>query len=303
MNTKSMIFLIQLLLIPLYAQNYSLDFDGSMDLVEISNGSALVANTSELTVSGWVFPRNYDSGWPDFDGYFGVRNETDADYYILQLYGFQLECRMRNSAGEMFTITTEVGAVQPEVWQHLALTYDGSELTVYVDGVSAGSTPASGQITNTSEVFRIGSLSYFGTAFDLDGLADDVRVWSRTLTAEEIQEYMDQDVIGEAGLVGYWKFNEGEGYTANNSVSGTYHGALLGDPQWSENSSPVDDLFCGLPGDVNFDDLIDVTDIVTIVVAIIDLNTETVICGDMNGDDAIDVMDIVLIVNLILGEV
>ena len=68
------------------AQNsYSLNFGGVGDYVEIIDESAMIANTDQMTLSGWVYPRNTNSGWPDFDGFFGFRNNNDADYYLLQL--------------------------------------------------------------------------------------------------------------------------------------------------------------------------------------------------------------------------
>jgi len=135
-------FLFQLL----FQQNYSLDFDGSMDLVQIENGSALLANETEISIGGWVYLRNYNAGWPDFDACIGIRNESDADFYILQVNDFKLEGRLRGSSGQVFTVTTAPNIIQPEVWQHVALTYDGTELTLFVNGWSAGSISASAQI-------------------------------------------------------------------------------------------------------------------------------------------------------------
>lgn len=290
-----------LMINPIFQQNYSLDFDGSMDYVQIDGGSALLSNTSDMTISGWVYLRNYNSGWPDFDGLFGVRNEANADFYILQHVNFQLEGRLRNSNNEVFSVDTEANLIQPEQWQHVALTYNGEELKLYLNGVLAGNTSASGQINNSGEPFIIGSVFFQENDFDLDGLADDIRIWSRALSQEDIMGYMDQDVSGEEDLIGYWKFNEGTGNTVSNSVSDNYHGYFSGDPTWSENTSPVQDQFCGLPGDVNGDDSLDVTDIVTVVSAIIDHEYDDVICADMNEDEIINVLDIVSIVNLIMG--
>ena len=81
---------------PVKAQNsYSLNFDGEADYVEVPYGSAMIANAGQITLSGWVYPRNTNSGWPDFDAFFGFRNESDADFYLLQLDNYKVEGRLR----------------------------------------------------------------------------------------------------------------------------------------------------------------------------------------------------------------
>ena len=83
-----------------FTQNYSLDFDGSSDYVEITDGSAVIAYTEQMTISGWVYPRgpNADS-YTQFDGFFGFRNNEDADFYLIQLGDYKVECRLKVSDG------------------------------------------------------------------------------------------------------------------------------------------------------------------------------------------------------------
>ena len=53
-----------------FSQNYSLNFDGESDYVEVTNESAMIANADQMTLSGWVYPRgpNADS-YTQFDGF------------------------------------------------------------------------------------------------------------------------------------------------------------------------------------------------------------------------------------------
>ena len=78
----SIILLISLTI----AQNYSLNFDGEADYVEVAGESSMIANADQLTLSGWIYPRgpNADS-YTQYDGFFGFRNNEDADFYLLQL--------------------------------------------------------------------------------------------------------------------------------------------------------------------------------------------------------------------------
>jgi len=217
------------------AQNfYSLNFDGGGDYVEIIDGSARIANTDQITLSGWIYPRNTNSGWPDFDGFFGFRNNNDADFYLLQLDAYKVEGRLRVYGGAEFTIVTAENSISSETWHHLALTYDGSNIILYIDGIVAGSAEASGQITNDAVSLNISRLVWQTTNFDLDGQADEISLWNIALTQQQVQDYMEADLTGETGLVGYWNFNEGSGETANDASGNDNHGTIYG-ATWSTN--------------------------------------------------------------------
>ena len=219
-----------------FSQNYSLDFDGESDYVEVTNESAMIANADQMTLSGWVYPRgpNADS-YTQFDGFFGFRNNEDADFYLLQLGNYKVECRLRVSGGEEFTIVTAENSIILETWHHLALTYDGSNMILYIDGIEAGSTGANGQIANEFSPFNIGRLVWQTTNFDLDGQVDEVSLWNITLTEQQIQDYMYVDLTGEEGLVGYWKLNEGTGSTAYDSSDEGNNGQIYG-ATWSTDT-------------------------------------------------------------------
>ena len=227
------ITLIILSIYPVEAQNsYSLNFDGEADYVEVPYGSAMIANAGQITLSGWVYPRNTNSGWPDFDAFFGFRNESDADFYLLQLDNYKVEGRLRVTGNVAYTVVTAAESISPDTWYHLALTYDGANLFVYINGIEAGSTEAFGQIINENVSLTIGRLVFQTTNFDLDGQADEVSLWNIALTEQQIQDYMYADLTGEAGLVGYWNFNEGAGDIANDA-GGNDNDGLINGAAWS----------------------------------------------------------------------
>ena len=82
----SIILLYSTIICFIEAQNtFCLNFDGDGDYVTVPYASAMIANSDQISITGWVYPRNANSGWPDFDGFFGFRNETSAGFYLLQL--------------------------------------------------------------------------------------------------------------------------------------------------------------------------------------------------------------------------
>lgn len=94
-------------------------------------------------------------------------------------------------------------------WHHVAITYDGTTLRYYFDGLADGTaTFASQPNTADNTTFRIGANLDQDVGFD--GLIDDVRAWGDVRTAEEISSNMNTELTGnESGLVAYWKLNNG----------------------------------------------------------------------------------------------
>jgi hypothetical protein len=70
-------------------------------------------------------------------------------------------------------------------WTHLALTYDGATMRIYVNGLLVNSRSASGAVLTSSGALRIGGNGVWGEYFA--GTIDEVRVYNRALTQAEIQ--------------------------------------------------------------------------------------------------------------------
>jgi hypothetical protein len=74
-------------------------------------------------------------------------------------------------------------------WTHLASTYDGTTLRLYVNGVQAATKAVTGAIKVSTGVLRIGGNGTWNDEW-FSGLIDEVRVYSRALTAAQIQTDM-----------------------------------------------------------------------------------------------------------------
>ena len=70
-------------------------------------------------------------------------------------------------------------------WTFLAATYNGSKLSLYVNGTLVKSTSTTGNMVTSTGALRIGGDSVFGEYFN--GLIDEVRVYNRALSQAEIQ--------------------------------------------------------------------------------------------------------------------
>ena len=109
-------------------------------------------------------------------------------------------------------------------WTHFAGTYENEgpnkTLRFYVNGNLVSEDENSLVIdsrASPNDPFAIGALaSWSGSSgfVPVAGEIDEVRAWNRTLSQEEIQANMNQELTGqEEGLIGYWNFNDlnGEG--------------------------------------------------------------------------------------------
>ncbi|MHC4105953.1 MAG: LamG domain-containing protein, partial [Planctomycetota bacterium] len=107
-------------------------------------------------------------------------------------------------------------------WTHIALVLTdlNGEQIIYQDGIELVAESAPGLTDATqSPVLRIG----IGANVALD----DFRVWNYARTQAEIEADMNREVSGtEDGLVGYWRFNEGEGTTAYDTSPYENHGTI-----------------------------------------------------------------------------
>ena len=75
-------------------------------------------------------------------------------------------------------------ALPTGTWTHLASTYDGVTLRLYVNGTQVTQLAASGSITTSTGALRIGGNAVWSEYFS--GLIDEVRIYNRALTAGEI---------------------------------------------------------------------------------------------------------------------
>jgi hypothetical protein len=80
--------------------------------------------------------------------------------------------------------------VPTNTWTHVASTYNGSTLTVWIDGSRAGSMAVTGRTCSNNRPLAVGAKNYPGAgileAF-WDGQLDDIRIYRRALSATEIR--------------------------------------------------------------------------------------------------------------------
>lgn len=208
----------------LFAQQNAIDFDNIDDYAAAPNASGLIANSSALSMTMWVYPTNPSAGWPDFEGFAGFRNDANGDFYLLQLNSTTVEARFRNSSGVNYDLT--YSGLNLNTWNHFVMTYDGTTFSLYHNGALQTSIAASGTISNTALAFNVGRVP-FSTNFYLDGKLDEVSLWNTALTQTDVTNIYTGCGINSssAGLKLLYNFNQGVANGNNAGVSTLIDGA------------------------------------------------------------------------------
>jgi hypothetical protein len=166
----------------------ALSFNGSTSRIDIPDSPSLDLTTG-MTMEAWVRPTTL-SAWRTV-----LMKEQPAGL----VYGLYANSDTNRPSAHVNlgseTDTRGTAQLALNTWTHLAATYDGSTLRIFVNGVQASSRTLGGSILTSASALRIGGNSIWGEYFA--GLIDEVRIYNRALTAAEIQTDMNT-VIGGA---------------------------------------------------------------------------------------------------------
>ncbi len=121
-------------------------------------------------------------------------------------------------------------------WTHVAAVLNSGLLQLYIDGQLVSVFRSSGPPSGRDVPFSVGAGIPDGedVCCSFMGAISQVRLWSRGLSAAEIQTYATTVVTGgEAGLVAAWPLDDGDGPVARNIVPGGPVLNLLNAPVWT----------------------------------------------------------------------
>jgi len=170
------------------------EFDGTGDYLLIPNSPSLNITADQITLASWVYFDDV-SGPPEIvlakifqDG------QHSAPYFAYNL------CILSNGTPRLMLVTSGSERRLPGSpnfesgrWYHMAGTYDGSQMVLYVDGEVSATMNATGNINGYDTPLLLGING--GRGEPMDGRIDDVRIYNHALDQVEIQALMLQ--VGE----------------------------------------------------------------------------------------------------------
>ena len=231
------------------AHDVHLSFDGQNDIATVPSSAAL-SPTSQITVEAWINPAT-------------IAIDKNQDRVVSKIGSYELTISTGDTGCGFGTRGTvqwraTIGGVDARIcggqltqgeWHHIAGTYNGSTVALYVDGASVASAARTGSITANTTALTMGNRKELDRA--LDGGLDEVRVWRRALTQTELQANERQLIGTEVDLVAYFRLNDSGSQlltnatpNGNGGTRGLSNAVETSDPSWTvaaANSPPISD--------------------------------------------------------------
>lgn len=202
----------------------ALFFDGNDDRVIVPDAPSLDVDTG-LTLMAWVKPTAPALDWQTI-----LAKEVgteDVAYALFAVDSADRPVGYLNAYSDVRSSST----LPLDTWSHLAFTYTGAVLSLYLNGSLVGTHQHVGVISHSDGPLTIGGDGIWGDWFE--GLIDDVRVYNYARSEAEIQSDMGTPVeIVMPNLVAAYHFDDAAGGSLADASGNGNVGTLSG-PTWS----------------------------------------------------------------------
>jgi photosystem II stability/assembly factor-like uncharacterized protein len=171
----------------------------------VIGGYTALASTNNLTISAWIKPAATQQAWT---GLFFAQNESNNTVINFRNTNLELGVHWQ---GNLWPTATNLFAA-PGEWNHIAMVVYPDSIRIYLNGRSFTYVQPIAA-ANWKEIL----LGGFGNRTDrnYNGLIDEVRIYNRSLSEDEIRALRHltvRDPSLENGLAGYLQFNNVGGY-------------------------------------------------------------------------------------------
>ncbi|MBC8472995.1 MAG: LamG domain-containing protein [Planctomycetes bacterium] len=165
----------------------ALEFDGIDDYVEVPDNKSFDI-TNEITVTAWINPVDV-AEWRTIISKYAHTPAWRKDLYWL-LHSGNIGVSLAGPSGIGGDDWIPNVPIESGIWAHVALSYDGAAMKMYKNGINVATNSISGDLllgdSASNESFYIGQNTEWGEFFD--GLLDDVRIYDRTLTPDQVKD-------------------------------------------------------------------------------------------------------------------
>jgi|GEM_PF-6614926 len=168
-----------------YGKALSFNVANYVDFGDVNSLEGLPAET----ITAWIKINDFSGSLSEFHTIVSKGRGEHLDLFVLQnghVLGFVERGKQSNPMPLNGQTILEQGK-----WYFVASVYDGSKISLYVNGNLDGSTQAQlGETINNEKEFQIGKSNTDNSYFN--GVIDEVRIYNRALSADEIQKlYMN----------------------------------------------------------------------------------------------------------------
>jgi len=225
----------------------ALSFDGTNDYVYVADNATLDPSVG-MSLSTWIklnaLPSSGSKDYIIIDKWSGTGDQRSYEWDVLKadnkVYFYS------TPDGTTTKTVTSDSALVTNTWYHLEVTYDGTTIKMYVNGVQQSSTTTTTSIYPSTTNFVIGGNDGGATANPFNGIIDDVRIYNYARTQKQVVSDMNagHPAVGSpvGSAIGYWKFDEGADNTCSGGTNDTCNSGSQGstlDGAGSGFSSPA----------------------------------------------------------------
>ncbi|MBX3101715.1 MAG: LamG domain-containing protein [Bacteroidetes bacterium] len=194
----------------------ALHFDGLASHIALQHATI---TASEFTIEAWVRLLGTGGGTLKYNAIFVQRDNASTgcnlsaiNFYITEGNKLAMGVRGTNRCAQV----VQADYPMDDAWHHVTGVCTASQLRLYLDGlqVSTLTHNQNGQYAVNIDYIYVGKEAYINAAGAqtgyINGMVDEVRLWNRALTADEIRRNMCQKLAGsEPGLAACYPMNEG----------------------------------------------------------------------------------------------
>jgi hypothetical protein len=164
------------------------NFDGVDDNINFKNKFSL--NSGSFSIEAWV-KSNATNG--NTQTIFSKHlSPTATDGYDLRIVNNLISFYWNNNS------ITAAHSIDTNRWYHIAITFDGTNYKLYIDGILDKTTAGVNPVSNSVD-FIIGAMSQNTTTPNnyFNGWLDEFRIWNVALTVDQIRKMMNQEIIND----------------------------------------------------------------------------------------------------------
>ncbi|MDL2222582.1 hypothetical protein LJB98_00605 [Bacteroidales bacterium OttesenSCG-928-M11] len=178
-----------------------------------------------LTVEAWIKVPNIN-GTKTIVSWKNVAGGANGDAWLFRLSNNQLQLgEWIGTSWKSFESSVNIVANE---WTHVAITRNGTNATLYINGLLAGSSSSMRNTPQcTTDKLTFGAITTTASE-SFVGQIDDLRIWDVARSASEIATNYTSRLNGnEPGLVGYWQLDGDVTDKTTNSRNGTVTGSAI----------------------------------------------------------------------------
>lgn len=177
--------------------SFSVDFEGDPTLSYVP----------ALTMECRVFMNGFQTANPYISSVMGIEECFLLRFGDVSVANNQLQLAGGLVSGKKYPVTSKTFFTTGR-WYHIATVYNGSKISLYVDGILDSYTDA--QAGGVDLTYNFAGNFYFGYSAGgrrLRGYISEARVWTRALSASELQSNLCFVNPTAPGLLAYWRFS------------------------------------------------------------------------------------------------